>query len=222
MLRHDLTYRLEQGWHAAFASPSNLCSSLPPGAFGALRLFFFLFWLSVTIWAVADDFDAQFWIYLTNWSLLFELTYFAFAAGLAMAAIFFNVPDAKGEKTPWYARVGYALQCSTYVISFIVSVLFWALVYDGGALPAISFFTHGSNFIVAFADLLLAGIPFRVGHMWVSLVFALAYVLFSLIYDVSGGMAGDDPYIYEVLDWNNNTGSAVGYSAGVVLIAFPV
>lgn len=165
MLRHDLTYRLEQGWHAAFASPSNLCSSLPPGAFGALRLFFFLFWLSVTIWAVADDFDAQFWIYLTNWSLLFELTYFAFAAGLAMAAIFFNVPDAKGEKTPWYARVGYALQCSTYVISFIVSVLFWALVYDGGALPAISFFTHGSNFIVAFADLLLAGIPFRVGHV---------------------------------------------------------
>ena len=58
--------------------------------------------------------------------------------------------------------------------------------------------------------------------MWVSLVFALTYVLFSLIYDVSGGMAGDDPYIYEVLDWNNNTGSAVGYSAGVVLIVFPL
>lgn len=209
--------------------PSHLGRCLPTSAFLALRCTIFLFWFGITIWSVIDHIAkdrkaGEFFIYLTHWAMLWELTYLLCALALGMLATYGseNMTDSKGTDTPWFARVGYCLQSVTYVISFFIFVLYWTLVYNGTTLHAISVFTHGVNFMVAFVDLLLAGLPCRLAQLWATLAFGMTYVLFSLVYDLSGGGANGKSYIYEVLDWSANPGWATLYAIVVVWVAFPL
>jgi len=219
----------DRPWKAAYGRPSNLGRCLPPGWFFGVRVALALFWLGISIWSMVDHVNndmepnPQFWIYLTNWTMLFELFYLVLVATLTGLALYgTDVEDGKGDETPHFVRIALAMQAVTYIASFFVFVLYWALVYDGGTLLALSYFTHGVNFLVALADFLLAGLPMRVAHIWAPLAYGLTYVIFSIIYDLAGGTAGADPYIYKVLDWSDTPGVASAYGLIVVFVAFPL
>ena len=63
--------------------------------------------------------------------------------------------------------------------------------------------THGINAIYVLLNIFITGIPVRIQHFWHCLVFGVVYIIFSVIYDVSGGTnARDKGYIYSVLDWD--------------------
>merc|ERR1712232_518324 len=134
-------------------------------------------------------------------------------------------PDGKAERTPWFARLTYALQSGNGTITFFIFVLYWALEYrPAKGVEGITVMIHGVNFLLALIDILvLAKLPVKMAQVWVPCLFGLMYVLFSLFYDVAGGTnQRGNPYIYGVLDWSGNPGIAVGVGCGVVLVAFPL
>jgi len=217
-------------WRQAYSTPSNLARCAPPEAFLAVRASLAAFWLGITIWSMVEhksnDWETapEWYIYLTHWTLLFELFYLILATVVSGLAIASRNREPDGT-TPCYVRLTYALQVLTYVAPFFVFVLFWALVYDWNSPDppsVLSCFTHGVNFVVALCDFLIAGLPMRLNQMWVPVLYGITYVLFSLIYDLAGGTAGGEPYIYAVLDWSENAGVAAAYGGGVVFGAFPI
>ena len=136
--RGDLLFPIEKGWRTAFGRPSSLARCLPPCGYIAARWVLFTVWLVVSVISIADHvtaedtIDAHYVIYLTHWTLLLECAYFGAAALVSSLAVYSELPEAKGGKTPWFARLAYALQAVTYCATFLVFVLYWALVYDGG------------------------------------------------------------------------------------------
>ena len=166
-------------WQVAFGAPSKLGRCLSPRTFLAFRVLLALFWTGITIWSMVDhkanDLETapEFYIYLTNWSLLIEWFYLVsatFVTRMALRKPKRTALDGAPSKTPLFARITYAAQVETYVLSFFVFVLYWALVYDGGTIHALSVFTHGVNFLVALADCLVAGIPMRLVQFWLPFV----------------------------------------------------
>lgn len=228
----SVCFPLDESWTQAFSRPSKVARCLSPPMFCGARVALAVFWLAVFIWSVVDhtatahEADVAWLIYLTNWTLLFELVYLVLAATLTCVARYPNnhslVVVAKGEQTPWFARLAYAMQSVTYIASFFVFILYWVLVYDGSGTSALSIVTHGVNFLVAFVDFLIAGLPFKLVHVWAPLVYGLSYIVFSLMYDLAGGTSEGDPYIYEVLDWSVNPSRASAIGLGVVFVAFPL
>ena len=64
--------------------------------------------------------------------------------------------------------------------------------------------THGANAIYILINLCITAMPVRIQHFWHCLVMFVLYMIFSIIYEVSGGTnAQDKGYIYSVLDWDN-------------------
>ena len=62
------------------------------------------------------------------------------------------------------------------------------IVSSGEALDYISFMTHGMNSIYIILDLLfVAGVPVRLYHIIHPALVAVVYVIFNIIYDVTGG-----------------------------------
>ena len=76
--------------------------------------------------------------------------------------------------------------------------------------------THLLNSVYVVSSLVFCAKPIRLLHFYQPLVYALMYIIFSVIYHVSGGGA-----IYSALDWSN-TGSAALMSALVLFIGVPV
>lgn len=236
----DAKFNLPAPWRQVFGRPSaeGVGHCLSPAAFFAFRCALALFWFAIFIWSIPDQTErtylsnnqteriaepgAEWLIYLTNWSMLFELVYLVLAASLTGLTCGKTADAPEGQDTPWFARITFGLQTVTYTFSFIVATLFWALDFDGGNIDALSPFTHGVNFVIALADCLVAGIPMRLTQMWLTLAIALVYVIFTIIYDVAGGKAGPDPYIYEVLNWTDDAGEATLYACLVCLVAFPI
>lgn len=167
----DLKFTIDVPWKEAFGSPTNWGRCLSSAAFVTVRIAFFLTWAGITIWSIADHYgnaeeeNAEYWVYLTHWSLLFELVYFAFAALVSVLSQIASIPNGVRDQTPWFARLTYGLQSATYVITFFVCVLYWALVYDGGTVTGLAVVTHGLNFVLAFVDFLIAGIPLKYAHV---------------------------------------------------------
>lgn len=58
---------------------------------------------------------------------------------------------------------------------------------------------HGLNGVFVLVDLWVTAIPIRILHFYIPTLFGVAYILFSVMYDFSGGSnALGSPYIYSV------------------------
>jgi len=161
---------------------------------------------------------------LTHWTLLLELIYLGFAFATTALANFSKLPDGTGDDTPWFVSVTWALQPAALVGSFLLFVLYWALLYTPGSkLYAISIMTHGGNFVIMLIDVLICRQPLYMAHIYMPMAYALLYLLFSVIYYAAGGVNHQDltsNYIYSVLDWSN-PGGAGTLSALIVLLVIP-
>ena len=58
---------------------------------------------------------------------------------------------------------------------------------------------HGLNAVIVVIDIFITGMPIRVLHFYLSVLFGVAWSIFSIAYDFSGGTNfTDKPYIYAV------------------------
>ena len=106
-----------------------------------VRLCLFASVLAVFIWSVAHV-GRCYLIYLTNQMLIIEVVYLAFAAYTTASGLY----RAAETTTPWFAKATWVLQDLTLSASFLVFLLYWTLIYDGGTPRPITPFTHGYNF----------------------------------------------------------------------------
>ena len=77
----------------------------------------------------------------------------------------------------------------------------------------VDFNTHGINGLVVLLDLFITAHPVRILHIIHSLTFGVIFLIFSVIYTLSGGTNGSGkPYIYVFFDWKEDPGMAVVHS----------
>lgn len=85
------------------------------------------------------------------------------------------------------------------------------------------FLTHAVTIIYLIVDSALVAIPIRILHIYQSMILGVIYVIFSIIYDVSGGsnMLGK-PYIYSPIDYSEKPGIAAAYVLVILFIGIPI
>ena len=69
---------------------------------------------------------------------------------------------------------------------------------------------HGINLLIMCMDFLLGQIPIHFLHFYFPTLFVAVYLIFTGIYYAAGGTtAQGEPYIYPLLDYQNNLGRAI-------------
>ena len=194
----------------------------------------------------------KFFIFLTNWCFLAWNTHLIFSAVSATITVCLvyccpsyadgstatllenpkpyidiDVPTGccgrEGDATRWYHKIQWVLFNLGVNMAVVVSLLYWALLYNGGSVDGVNANTHLVNAIIALVDVIFSGVPVRVLHFIYPLLFSSAYVAFTGIYFAADGTnARGDPYIYSVIDYESSPGSAAGWVLGVCLFIVPI
>ena len=194
----------------------------------AFRVLLFVMIAAIFVWSLVVDAlegDLRCWlIYLTHQGLLIELVYLGAAAGTTAASFYYS--DVDGTPTaprpmPWYCKAAWILQGVALPGSFLIFVLYWALVFDGSLHP-ISPFTHGVNFAIMAVDQSLSNQPMYLLHTVFFMIYATCYVLWTVVHYASGLKDCDNNrYIYAALDWKY-PGSAGKIAGAVLIVASPL
>ena len=103
----------------------------------------------------------------------------------------------------------------------------------------LNIFLHASNSVACLIDIFISARPWKAFHFVYAMTFGFYYASFSLIYWGGGGVGicyasrddcpydtctvpkGEewcDPFIYPILDWQNNALIAIGVFLGVTLL----
>ncbi len=82
---------------------------------------------------------------------------------------------------------------------------------------------HGINVLIVFIDLLLSRIPYQLLHTLYATIFAIVYVIFTIIYFAAGGTSHlGDPYIYGALDYGNDLPLAILFVVVIAVGCIPI
>lgn len=121
---------------------------------------------------------------------------------------------------PWWIRLAWMLQEAVFAGSFMVTVLYWSLLYDpdkGTRFTGV--FLHLIHFLIMFVDRMLTRQPCYPLHFWVTPLYATVYSLWSLLhYGANIGNGYGAGYIYSVLDWKD-PGSTIAMDIPLILAA---
>ncbi len=102
-------------------------------------------------------------------------------------------------------------------------LLYYICLTAGEGIDHINFNTHAINSIYTVINLFITRIPIRVLHFYQTIIYAIIYVIFSVIYDVTGGTDPEgERYIYKLLDWTSDLEKAALYSGMIGLVGMPV
>lgn len=210
-------------WRVAFGHESNRYFR-SRGAYLAFRCTLLAAMTGITIWSIAEAAHPAYWlIYLTHWGLVLEVLYLGFAVFTTYKSITWprQPSDPACKALPWYVQTMWLLHAVILPGSFFIFANFWLLVFEPPVL-AISVCTHGVNFAVMLADVVVGNTPYLLLHGAYFWAFAVLYLGWSLVHYALriGDGAGND-YIYEALDWGDaeSTGSL---GVAVLLILAPL
>jgi len=207
-------------WTSAFGHVSNTCLRTWKSFF-IFRAANAFIMTSVLVASMIDTHNKTgfeyWWVWLTHWTLLFQVAYLILAV-----ACTWNLRTDGVELAHQPVRLIQALWLLQGIVvpaTFLVTVMYWLLVFDwtDPKLRVISFLTHGLNFAIQLSDLLVSAQPYLFMHGVYFLLFAISYLIFSIVHYCSGIGSGDGrKYIYKSLDWGS-PGSA-SFTGAIVLI----
>ena len=121
-------------------------------------------------------------------------------------------------------------------MAIVVVVGYWILVYNPVCEPPLqsnstsicvpsvidvySLHVHLINGILIVFDIYFSRIPYQLFHIFYPSIFTFVWTIFSVIYYAAGGRNPDDeqPYIYEVLDYGNDTVAAATNAIFLILV----
>ena len=128
------------------------------------------------------------------------------------------------NRISWYHMIQWALFMIGTELAVVFTILYWPLLYDPDIpISGVNFNTHGTQGIISVIELLITGVPIRFYHFYFTQIFASVYAVFTGIYFAAGGTnIRNKPYIYSILDYGNNPGSATGLVLGVILVFLPI
>ncbi|CAH2102244.1 unnamed protein product [Euphydryas editha] len=161
-------------------------------------------------------------IYLTHWGLVLITITSGFGFGVSATIYFKGDPDVSSG-LPWYIKTYWILSSLTIPVAFFITVFYWAFLSGGNEEyaqnTAIDILIHAVNSVIMFILLITARQPTNLLHFYISILFAIVYVIFSLIYYFADGRDPfDNPYIYPVLNWNSPGESMITVVFAAVII----
>jgi len=172
-----------------------------------------------------DGTIACYYIFLTHWMLTIQTIYFWLIWWTSRQAdLMESGVKPKSAEMPCYAKTAWVLQDIAIPGTFLVFVLYWALVVPTKTEPPtlISYFTHGVNFLVMLVDVYVSRQPYYLLHGIYIGILGLLYLLFTYIYYVAGGTdCNGNRYIYAALDWSD-PGSTSTLAVILLFIVLPV
>ncbi|KAL0901307.1 hypothetical protein ABMA27_006596 [Loxostege sticticalis] len=174
-----------------------------------LRLFLFLFSACVCVASLILEPNLAYWlIYFTHWGFLLIVGTSGFSTAISAYAYFRKPIDATFG-LPWYVKTYWVLYNIAIPVAFLITVFYWGILKSSKQLhnyapnPVLDIMLHGINSVVMFVELVFSGHASRLLHIMQPLFFALAYLLFTVVYYYAGGQ---DPwgnaFIYPVIDWS--------------------
>lgn len=199
-----------------------------------------------------EDDSSKWFIYLTNWAFVFLTTHFLWAAGTAIhhVATGHYVDATEGKSSDgefamrWFHRVGWLIFNLAIILSLIVSLLYWSLVYPGrggddkndnetattttndfsNQNAEIDAVMHAVNSVLALTDVFFSGTPVRILHAVYPMIGGAVYGVFSVIYWAADGTNSYNGkrYIYPILDYSKEPAGAAITLILSVLVAVPV
>lgn len=188
-----------------------------------------LFFVVVTIFSMQKNITLRDWgiwfIYLTHWGVLLCLSTTILGAIIVTTWHFHpefseNLKEASGM--PILFKIYWMLHNSTLVLSIVISLIYWSVLYQGEPIDATNAMTHITNSVLMFIDLLIVAYPIRLMHVIQPIAFGMSYLVFSVIYHFLGGTNMEDkPYIYAVIDWSKPE-LALSTSAGNLVLAITI
>ena len=213
---------------------------------------YFFGWL-IASGLYAPNGGAKYFIFLTNWCYLMWNCYLiisAVSATVKVSLVYYREKQSDpastqtllecpkpyididkpvrccgrgNDATTWYQKVQWVFFYFGAELAVVVVILYWALIYNGGAVDGVNANTHLVNGIIGLIDIFFSGVPVRILHFIYGVAFGATYVVFTGIYHAANGTnVQGDPYIYDVIDYGNNPGSATGWVLGVVFVLLPL
>lgn len=172
-----------------------------------------------------------FYVYLSAWGFVFTVLYFICsfltAAVLACHQRGQN-EDAMTGKSGILIKTTWSLFSLAFPFELVITVLFWVLVYDGGAVDYTGLILHGIAWIVIGIDgILINRIPMKMKQFIFCETIAICYTVWSVLHSVLNvgtpyDEEGEDGPIYDAVDWKNDTGFAVGLALALLFIGNPI
>ncbi|XP_071123769.1 uncharacterized protein [Mytilus edulis] len=177
-------------------------------------------------WAGDDPSQQVKWfIYLTYWAY-FVLTLSTIIDAVCVVFISIKRDDILQDISPimpWYLKVDWVFFNISNTISILISIMYWGLIYTGSEeLTSVNIETHALNIVYVIINFFMTGIPVRFYHFLHPIVFGIIYIVFSIIYEVSGGTNHQNKsHIYSVLDWSDTVHTAM-IALLIVFVAIPI
>ena len=114
----------------------------------------------------------------------------------------------------WYQLVQWVLFYLAVSTAPIVLLVYWGFVYDPevSEINFVAIAVHGLNGLLVFFDVFFSGMPMRILHFYFVGIFAVVYVIFTVIYFYASGRN----FVYSVLDYDDNRAAAAGYTVLMV------
>lgn len=191
-------------------------------AWAVYRSFAAVYFFAILIWSITATsvgVNADYWfIYLTNWTLLWEVIYLCLACACTWK---YGFDKGTLRETPALFTVTWVFQNIAMGATFIVCVLYWVLVYSGGTVFVLGVHVHGINWIMMLIDRFLTRQPIYYSHVYQPMIYALVYSIWSIIHSYSGIDNGSrkGTYIYTSTDFKGNPFSFIIVTIVVFIVA---
>ena len=195
--------------------------------FLAIRVVSTLYVLVVIVLSGVNQRDVRWFIFLTNWS--FTLLCLSQLCNVFLSArdVFLEQSAKEGSSVDraewaWFHSIHRVLYTTAATAAIAVTILYWSLLT-----PVVNFVSvsaHALNTVIAVGDLLLSNTPIAILHVVYPVIYALVWIIFTLIYTFSDGTNPDDGgnYVYTVLDWRSETSTAVIITVVTIVVGAPL
>ena len=181
--------------------------------------------------------------FLTHWTLTITVLYFVLVTALHVSAMraedggrFLRQPSEGRSVTSKLVRFTWATYAIAMPANIIVVLLYWTLDYEPGVSPVDfhNIFRHAISCALLLVDAnVLSTVPLRAKQVVFPWLFAVVYVLWTIINSYAGIGDGEWPWedkdqkneddaLYSVIDWKHNPAKASVYAVVIVFVAFPL
>ena len=129
----------------------------------------------------------------------------------------------KPAPSRWYHQIFWLVYDVAFCVGIFVTICYWSFVLKGTP-DFLDISTHALNTVFILVEVILGRVPIRLLHVVYTMIYLSAYVIFTVIYWTAGGRnAKDEPYIYEILDYEGKSaGSLVVSVLSLLFIGVPV
>ena len=193
------------------------------------KLIILVWMISIMAMSISGNKFPSFWLaFLTHWTLVLTVAYslMSFVAAIVLACR----PPHTATLSVWL-KVMWTLYAAMLPANVLVTILYWALEFDASTFqPYLGIMLHGGTMLLIMIDgCILSRIPLRIKQFWFYELFCFIYIIWTIIHSFSSignpfneSRGEDDNSLYPVLDWKDNTVTAIITSVLVLFVANPI